>query len=358
MAIKEKTMSLRVVHYINQFFAGKGGESEANHKPASFDGPLGPGLELARQFQESGGGVEIVGTVVCGDGYYGENMDKARAECLKLVAAFKPDAVIAGPAFNAGRYGVACGDLAATVTEKLNIPAVSSMFHENPGVELYSKGCYIVPGADSVRSMRPDLAAMGKLVCKLLKQEVMGSAAEEGYFSRGIRKGVFRKENGATRAVTMMLARLRGEAFQTEYEMPVFKKIPPAAPVKDMKKAVIAVISSGGVVPLGNPDHIRVSSADSFGSYDMSNIMDLTPENYESVHGGYDRAMATLDPDCVVPIDELRRLEKEKVFARLHPVYYSTTGTGTSVNNAEKFGQEIGEMLKKAEVSAAILTST
>ena len=351
-------MTYKVVHYINQFFAGKGGENEANYKPEAVEGPLGPGLELARVLKESGVDVEIVGTVICGDGYYGENMDVAREACLKLVASFKPDAVIAGPAFNAGRYGVACGDLAATVSEKLNIPAVTSMFKENPGVELYSKGCYIIPGADSVRSMRPDLAAMSTLLLKLVKQEAMGSAAEEGYFPRGIRKGVFRKESGAARAVKMMLARLKGEAFQTEYEMPVFKKIPPAKPVKDIKKAVIAVISSGGVVPLGNPDHIRVSSADSFGAYDIAALDNLTPDNYESVHGGYDRAMATIDPDCVVPIDELRALEKEHAFGKLHPVFYTTTGTGTSVNNAEKFGQEIGEMLKKAEVSAAILTST
>ena len=68
---------------------------------------------------------------------------------------------------------------------------------------------------------------------------------------------------------------------------------------------------------------------------------------------GYDRAMASLDPDCIVPVDELRKLEKEGVFKKLHPVFYTTTGTGTSVNNAEKFGQEIGEILRKAEVSAA-----
>ena len=127
---------------------------------------------------------------------------------------------------------------------------------------------------------------------------------------------------------------------------------------QDIKNATIAIISSGGVVPVGNPDHIRVSSADSFGSYSIAGINDLTPENYESIHGGYDRAMAAIDPDCIVPVDELRKLEKEGAFKKLHDFFYTTTGTGTSVNNAEKFGQEIGEILRNAEVDAAILTST
>ena len=265
---------------------------------------------------------------------------------------------MAGPAFNAGRYGVACGDIAATVTEKLGIPAISAMYHENPGVELYRKGCFIVPSTESARSMRSDVESMAKFALKLLRQEPLGPAREEGYISRGIRKCFFKPESGASRAVKMMLARLRGEAFQTEYEMPVFKKIPPAAPIKDLKKATIAIITTGGVVPFGNPDKIRVSSATSFGAYDISKFNDLTPETFESIHGGYDREWANKDPDCVVPVDVMRELEKEGVFGKLHPIFYTTTGTGTSVNHAEKFGQEIGEELRKAGVSAAILTST
>lgn len=351
-------MSYRIVHYINQFYAGKGGEDKADYKPEAIAKPLGPGLEMERLLKERGEDAQVVGTVICGDSYYGEHMEEAQAECLKLIESFKPDILIAGPAFNAGRYGVACGSIAAAATEKLGIPSVTAMFKENPGLELYGKGTFVVPSSESARSMRADIANMVSLALKLLKKEPMGPAREEGYFSRGIRKNFFKHTSGAARAVDMMLKRLKGEEFRTEYEMPVFNKIPPAAPIKDMKNATIAIISSGGVVPKGNPDHIRVSSADSFGKYDISSLDDLTPDNYESVHGGYDRAYATADPDVVVPVDELRKLEKEGKFKKLHEFFYTTTGTGTSVNNAEQFGREIGEMLRKAEVDAAILTST
>lgn len=351
-------MSYRIVQYINQFYAGKGGEDKADYKPEAVNGPVGPGKELERLLKEDKIDGEIVGTVICGDSYYGEHMDEARAECLKLVESFKPDLFLAGPAFNAGRYGVACGDIAATVTEKLDIPAITAMYKENPGLELYGKRVYVVPSTENARSMRADIAAMLKLGVKLLKKEPMGPAREEGYFSRGIRKCFFKDKSGAARAVDMMMKRLKGEDFQTEYEMPVFNKIPPAAPVKDMKNATIAIITSGGVVPLGNPDHIRVSSADAFGKYDISGMQEFTPETYESVHGGYDRAFVTANPNVVVPVDELRKLEKEGKFKKLHEFFYTTTGTGTSVKNAEQFGREIGEMLRNAEVDAAILTST
>ena len=112
-------MTIRVVHYINQFYAGLGGEEAANHLPESREGVVGPGMQLKALF---GDRAEIVGTVICGDGYYGEHMEEARAECLKLIGAFKPDLLVAGPGFNAGRYGVACGDVCAEAGKVLGIP--------------------------------------------------------------------------------------------------------------------------------------------------------------------------------------------------------------------------------------------
>lgn len=348
-------MTIRVVHYINQFFANIGGEEMADHQPEVREGVVGPGLGLKGAL---GSEAEVVATVICGDGYYGEHTEEARAKCLEMIKAQSPDLFIAGPAFNAGRYGFACGDIAATVAAELGIPTVTSMYPENPGVELYSKKTYIVPCEDSARGMRNALPVMAKLGLKLAKHEPMGPARVEGYIHRGMRKSFFHEKSGAERAVEMLLHKLRGEEFRTEYEMPVFKKIPPAAPIKDLKHATIALVTSGGIVPKGNPDHIRVSSAESYGEYDISQLTDMTPDNYESIHGGYDRQWANLDPDVVVPIDEMRELEKEGVFGKLYDKFYTTTGTGTAVAFAEKFGQEIGAKLKEAGVDGVILTST
>ena len=345
----------RVVHYINQFYAGIGGEDKADQTPLFKTELVGPGVGLAKELE---GKAEIVGTVVCGDGYYGEHTDEARAECLKMIKEAKPDLLVAGPAFNAGRYGFACGDISATVAAELNIPTVTAMYPENPGVELYSKKTYIVPCADSARGMAAALKGIAALSAKLLSGEKMGPAREEGYIHRGIRKNFIHEKSGAERAVEMLLKKLKGEEFRTEYEMPKFNKIPPAAPVKDLKHATIALVSSGGIVPLGNPDHIRVSSAESYGRYDISKIDDMTDKNYESVHGGYDRVWANQDPDVVVPLDVMRDLEKEGVFKKLHNKFYTTVGNGTAVASAKRFGAEIADKLVADGVTAVILTST
>lgn len=348
-------MTYKIVHYINQFYAGIGGEDKADHKPEFREGFVGPGIQIEKLFQGEG---KVIGTVICGDGYYGENTEEARKACLDMILKLQPDILFAGPAFNAGRYGFACGDIAATVEEELNIPTVTAMYPENPGVELYSKKTHIATTTDSARGMAKAISSMVNIGTKLLNGEKMGPARLEGYIHRGIRKSFFHEKSGAERAVEMLLLKLKGGEFRTEYEMPVFNKIPPAAPLKNLRTATIALVSSGGIVPKGNPDHIRVSSAKNFGSYDISELTNMTPDNYESIHGGYDREWANVDPDVVLPLDVMRELEAEGVIGKIHPIFYTTTGTGTAVANSEKFGQEIGEELKKAGVDAAILTST
>lgn len=348
-------MAFRIVHYINQFYAGIGGEDKADYKPEFRDGKVGPGVALAGAF---GSEAEIVGTIVCGDNYFNEHNDDAKKQIIAMAEKCKPDAIVAGPGFFAGRYGMACGDVCATIQDKLGIPAVTALYPENPGTEAFSKQVFIVKAADSAKGMKEAAEGMAKLVLKLLKKDELGPAAEEGYVHRGRRRVFFHEKNGAERGLEMLMAKLDGKPFQTEYEMPKFNKITPCAPVKDITKATIALITSGGIVPKGNPDKIRVSSAESFGRYDISGLKDLNPENYESVHGGYDTQWANLDPDVVLPLDIMRELEKEGKIGKLHNYVYTTTGTGTAVAWAEKFGQEIAPMLKAAGVDAAILTST
>ena len=63
--------------------------------------------------------------VVCGDNYFAEHLEEAATEAVKLIASHKPDLFFAGPAFEAGRYGMSCGAICKAVEEKLNIPAVT-----------------------------------------------------------------------------------------------------------------------------------------------------------------------------------------------------------------------------------------
>jgi len=346
---------LKVVHYLNQFFGQVGGEDKAGTEPFVKSGPVGPGI-LFQEFL--GSEVEITATVICGDNYFGKHIDQATETVLAMIKSLRPDLVLAGPAFNAGRYGIACGGICTAVVKELNIPAVTGMFPENPGVESFRKAVYIVRTKGTTVGMRDAAIKMSRLVMKLAKKEPLGSPEEEGYFARGIRRNYFAAETGAVRAVSMLLRKLKGEPFKTEYPMPVFDHVPPLPPVARMSEAILALITSGGIVPEGNPDRVESSSATKFGKYDISALQRLTPESHETAHGGYDPTYANADPNRVLPLDVVRDLEREGVIGKLHPYYYATVGNGTSVARAGQFAREIAQDLMRDGVQAVIITST
>ena len=92
---------IKVVHYINQFFAQIGGEEKADYPAELRVGEIvGPGQALTQQFGEE---AEIIATIVCGDSYFNENLDKAKADILEMVKSQNPDIFIAGPAFPVDR---------------------------------------------------------------------------------------------------------------------------------------------------------------------------------------------------------------------------------------------------------------
>jgi len=347
---------LKVVHYINQFFANIGGEEKADYPAEIRVGEVvGPGLALTQAFGEE---AEIIATIVCGDSYFNENLEKAKADILAMVKDQKPDVFVAGPAFNAGRYGVACGAIAEAVQEQLGIPAVTAMYKENPGADMYKQKVYIVPTKNSAAGMRAAVKVLAPLVLKMAKGEPIGSSKEDGYMPNGVRVNFFESERGSKRAVTMLLKKLAGKEFETEYAMPDFDRVPPNPAVKDITKAKIALVTSGGIVPKGNPDHIESSSASRYGEYDIAGVTDLTKETFETAHGGFDPVYCNEDSDRVLPVDVLRDMEKEGKIGELHHLFYSTTGNGTAVASAKAFAAEFSKKLLADGVDAVILTST
>lgn len=339
---------LKVVHYINQFFANIGGEEMAHVPAEKRAGHVGPGMGLAKEFGEE---AEIVATIICGDSYFNENVDEALENILAMVKEENADLFVAGPAFNAGRYGAACGTVCDAVQEKLGIPVVTAMYEENPGVDMFRKSVYMLETTNSAAGMRKALPVLGKFALKIARNEAIGSPAEEGYHARGVRRNIFAEENGATRAAEMLVAKLAGREFVTEYPMPVFDNVAPGKAIADLSKARIALVTSGGIVPSDNPDRIESSSASKYGQYEIENMG-------ETAHGGYDPIYANEDPNRVLPVDVLKDIQAEGKIGSIHPYYYTTTGNGTSVANSKAFATEFAQKLLADGVDAVILTST
>ena len=346
---------IRVVHYLNQFFAQIGGEEKGGVGPGVKEGPVGPGRALRQALGERG---EVIATVFCGDNYFAEYQQEAIEELLRHLANFKPALLVAGPAFESGRYGVACGAICQAAQLRLGIPTVSGMAEENAGADLYRKSVYIVSSGTSVARMVPVLKRMADLGVKLVQGAPLGKPEEEGYLVRGIKRNEFAAKPPAERAVDMLLAKIRSEPFKSEIPAPKFARGKPAAPLKNLSSAVIALVTDGGLVLEGNPERMEPGRPTRFTTIPIDGLNRLNPNEFDAVHSGYDTAYANEDPHRLVPLDVMRELEHEGVIGKLHEFVHATGGAHAAVENATHIGQGIAERLKAAGVTGVILTST
>lgn len=345
---------LRAVHYVNQFFGGIGGEEHANVPVSVRLGAVGPGRGLEQQWA---GRAHVVATLIGGDNFVSARQAEAEPAIRAALEEHRPDVLIAGPAFNAGRYGLACG-VACRLAGELGIPSVTAMSPENPALAVHGQHLYVVPTGELASSMARALAPLASLALKLGRRATLGSAHQEGYLPRGLRRDVWHTQIAADRAIALLKRRLAGEPFVSEMPIEQFENVAPAPPLTSLATARVAVVSTGGIVPKGNPDRMREYNSVVWRRYAIADMARLEPGAWEPIHGGYDSTWARDDPNRVVPLDALRRLQDEGVFGALHDYYYATVGVGTAVNNARRFGEEIARELHAADVQGVILTAT
>lgn len=345
----------KIVMYINQFFGGIGGEDQADYAPEIRTEAIGPGIVISSQLQEA----EITHTIVCGDNYMTNRQEEAIAAIDKFLEGIEFDLFLAGPAFQSGRYGMSCGAICKHISEKYRVTAVTSMNEENPGVDAYAKtpDVYIMRGSKSASKMRKDAAAMAGITKKILNGEEILWAEEEGYFSHGIRVDVKCKEAPADRAMNMLLTKLNGESYVTEFPIETIDTVTPAGGT-DVSKSKIAIITTGGLVPMGNPDRIPSGTASIWKRYDITKLDTLKKGEFYSIHGGFSTNNVNEDPEVQLPLSAVKEAEKERKIGKLDDYYYVTTGNLTILKEAKKMGKEIADQLIKDEIEGAILVST
>jgi glycine reductase len=341
---------MRVVHYLNQFSAGLGGEEAAHTGPRVFDGSVGPGRLLQ---QLLGAEHEIVATLTCGDDYAASN-PAAASELLELAHGADAELLVAGPAFGSGRYGLACARLvAAAVTAGL--PAIALMHPDNPGID-DAGGAPIVSAGANARQMRPTLERLAAAIVKTAGGGTLTS--EDGRIGRVARLGVLVERSAAARAVDLLLRRLGGDQDATEVPPGGFDTVTAAAPVDKASVATVALLTEGALVPAGNPDRLESARATRWLRYRIDGVDTLAAGMWESVDGGFSTVATNEDPNRLLPVDAARDLEREGAIGRLHGEYLVTVGNGTPVASARRFGVEWAAHLRKAGVQAAILTGT
>ena len=345
---------LRVVHYLNQFFAGLGGEEKSDYPVSARTGPVGPGVLLDRIL---GADAEVVATVFAGDGLFAENAEACAAEALALINEYSPDLVLAGPAFNAGRFGLACAAVCSAAQEA-GVSAITAMHPENPGFPAAGASVHTVPAADSAVGMEEALEAAARLGLKLARGEEIGNAAEEGYLPRGVRYNEIAELPTSRRAVDMVLRKIKGEPYETELDVPVLEEIAPPEAIADLKKARIAIVSEGGMVPPGNPDRFAGSRNENWATYSFEGKDALPGGTFISIHGGFNTVFVNEEPDRILAVDAFRRLAEEGEIAELHDDFHSTCGNGGAFKEMDGIGRAWAAELKKTGVEGVVLPAT
>ncbi len=348
----------RVMHYLNQFFAGMGGEDKADVPLGSRDGALGPGTRLQ---QLLGNSAKIVVTAYCGDNFFSTHSEEVLSSIAQLVKNHDVNMVIAGPAFNAGRYGFACVEVCHALSASAGLYGVTGMYAENPGVTSYQQykdaRLFAAATADSVKGMEDALSKMAQLVSKLSAGSQLGAAADEGYMPRGIRVIENVNVKGAKRAVDMLMDKLAGRPFATEIplELPEVYSIPHR--IHDLATAQLALASTTGVHAAGNPHGFLATKDTKWAKYPIDKLQSMTDTKWDVVHGGYSTDAMLANPNYGVPLDVCRQMEREHVFAKLNPYLFATTGNGGAISAMQVIGKQMGAEMKAQGIDGVLLVS-
>jgi len=350
---------VRLMHYTNQFFAGLAGEEEADMPVGSFEGSVGPGKRLQAKL---GGSAEIVVTAYCGDNHLTEHTHEALARILRIARDHDVELLIAGPAFASGRFGLACAEVCHTVSSSLRLGCVTSMHPENPGVRTYqqymNEKVFAFPTTEGVSGMEDALSRMAEFVAKLAAGSAIGSPATEGYIPRGFRRDEMQSQSGVARAVDMLLDKMAGRPFDTEIPVESLEKIPVAPPVVNLSGACVALATTCGVLPEGNPDGFKAAGNDQWRKYSIDKLNTMGNTSWDVMHGGYNTAFIKDNPNFGVPLDVCRELAKEGTLGRVYPDFYMTSGCSGAIPVMQRMGSEMAANMKAEGVDAALLVST
>jgi glycine reductase len=350
-----------IVHVVNQFFAGLGGEDKAGLPVGVIEGSAGAARGLQLQLGEE---AKIACTIYYGDNYFHEHKEDAMKAILDAVRSAKPQALVAGPAFNSGRYGVSCVEVCNAVATSLGISCVTAMYEENPGIDIYrdlaNPRAYCLATAETTASMADALKRLAKFAMCLARDEAIASAQRAGYISRGIRRLERTDRPGVARAIEMLLKKIKNEPFESELPLEVWDDAPPAPPLTQVKERRLALVTTSGVVPWGNPDRFKTYRNTHWQKYNIAELKELEPGKWETVHGGYNIVYMNQNPHYGVPLDALRALESEGAIGpgKLYPAYYVIPGNQGSPAVMRRVGQEIAADLKKDNVEGVLFVAT
>ena len=345
---------MTVVHYLNQFFAGLGGEEAAGHEPVRLDGPQGPGRGAGRRRGSPRRDARLRRRP------FRRARGRGPRTLLAWIDELEPDVLVCGPSFGSGRYGYACGVLAREAGRR-GIPVVAAMTPDSPGVLAAEGAAYIVPTASNVAGMRAVVPVMAGLAARLAAGEpVLGGPEEEGYLPRGLcASNTTRRPARAPRVRSAWCWRNSPAmcAPRSTHRRPGGARHRRRADVVDCP--TLALVTEAGCVPQGNPDRLPDPACERVAPVSDRRRRLARRRGTYGARGVRHHGEANARPEPARAAGRRARARRaEGRFGRVHDEFFTTSGVDTPVATAAKFGQEIAAEIREAGVDAVILTGT
>src|SRR5215471_18663210 len=235
---------MKVLHYLNQFFAGIGGEEKAGQEVLFIPRAVGVGSAIENNLKDRG--IEYA-TLACGDNYFHEEEEKALTMIRATLEQFRPDLFLAGPAFNAGRYGLACAKVCSWVRENWHIPAITGMHEDNPGTKEIGRHVFVIQTGASAASMQESLKRFSLLIELLLggNQTAIENFRSEHCLPISRRFTVRSQAPDYVRATDLLLAKLQGRSYESEIPRIEAKTHPIPNLNGALKNATVALVTEG-----------------------------------------------------------------------------------------------------------------
>ncbi len=342
---------VKVVHYLNQFFAGLGGEEAAGIAAGS---PRGSGRPRAGARARRRRHARVRRRLLRRARGRG-----ARRSCCAGSTRSSPDVLVCGPVVRLRPLRLRLRDARA----RGSTPRHPRRLRDGSG----EPGCRRGRGR---RLHRPDERERGRACARrcrgwprsprrLAAGEELGPPDEEGYLPRGLRRNErARARRRGCAAIDLLLAKLGGET-RTEVEAS-FDHVA-AASAGSRSVAGLRSLSSPrpAACHRGIPTACRRSAPPPGSATRSATEATLAAGRYESVHGGFDVTAANADPNRLVPLDVVRdaRARGPHRPAPRH-LLHDHRERHARRRPPTKFGQEIADELKEAGVEAVVLSGT
>src|SRR6266545_546788 len=235
---------MKVLHYLNQFFAQIGGEEKAGLEVLFVPSAVGAGAVIANTLKDHD--VEYA-TLACGDNYFHEQEEKALSAIRAVLEQFQPDLFIAGPAFNAGRYGLACAKVCSWVRDNWRIPAITGMHEDNPGTKEIGRRLFVIQTGASAASMPETLKRFSLLIERLISGDTKAIEDFRAEHCLPIPRRFTVKTDTPdyVRAVDLLLAKLNGQPYESEIPRIEAQQDPIPNLTGRLKDATVALVTLG-----------------------------------------------------------------------------------------------------------------